>query len=62
MSFAYAFNTFTFNIIVNKYDPVGLPWWNHFLNCLGLIFVCFFFLLCFLPREVPLAFVVKLIL
>ena len=33
----------------------------HFLNCFGLVFVSHFLLLCFLPREVPLAFVVKLI-
>ena len=33
----------------------------HFLNCFGLVFVSHFLLLCFLPREVPLAFVVKLV-
>ena len=33
----------------------------HFLNCFGLIFCRSFLLLCLLPREVPLAFVVKLV-
>ena len=33
----------------------------HFLNCFGLVFVSHFLLLCFLPREVPLVFLVKLV-
>ena len=33
----------------------------HFLNCVGFIFCMSFPLLCFLPREVPSAFVVKLV-
>ena len=38
-----------------------LPFRYHFLNVLGLFSVGLSLLLCFLPREVPLAFVVKLI-
>ena len=37
-------------------DPV-----TNFLIVLGLFSVGLFFLLCFLPREVPLAYVVKLV-
>ena len=33
----------------------------HFLNCFGFVFVDLFLLLCFPPREVSLAFVVKLV-
>ena len=51
-----AFNPFPFKVIVNMCDPVTV-----FLFVLGLFFVSLFLLLCFLPREVPLAFVVKLI-
>ena len=50
-----AFNPFTFKVVISMYDPitVSLVVWGLF--SIGL------FLLCFLPREVPLAFVVKLI-
>ena len=51
-----AFNAFTFKVIINMYDPVTV-----FLVVLGLFSVGLFLLLCFLPREVPLAFIVKLI-
>ena len=49
-----AFNPFTFKVIVNMYDPITI-----LLIVLGLFFVEVFLLLCFLPTEVPLAFVVK---
>ena len=48
-----AFNLFTFKVIIDMYDPITI-----FLIVLGLFSVGLF-LLCFLPREVPLAFVVK---
>ena len=51
-----AFNPFTFKVIIDMYDPVTI-----FLIVLGLLFVGFFLLLHFLPRVVPLAFVVKLV-
>ena len=51
-----AFNRFTFRVIINIYDPVII-----FLIVLDLFSVGLFLLLCLLPREVPLAFVVKLI-
>ena len=51
-----AFNPFTFKVIVNMYDPITI-----LLIVLGLFFVEVFLLLCFLPTEVPLAFVVKLV-
>ena len=51
-----AFNLFTFKIIINMYDPVTV-----FLIVLGLFSVGLFLLLCFLTREFPLAFVVKLV-
>ena len=51
-----AFNPFTFKVIINMYDPV-----TTFLIVLGLFAVGLFLLLCFLPREVPLAFVVKMV-
>ena len=38
------------------YDPITI-----FLTVLGLFSVGFFLLLCFLPKETPLAFVVKLV-
>ena len=38
------------------YDPITI-----FLIALGLFFVGIFLLLCFLPREVPAAFIVKLV-
>ena len=54
--FVGAFNPFTFKIIIDLYDPVTI-----FLIVLDLFPVGLFLLLCFLPREVPLAFVVKLV-
>ena len=52
-----AFNPFTFKVIINMYDPITI-----FLIVWGLFSVGVFLLLCFLPRGVPLAFVVKLLL
>jgi len=52
-----AFNLFTFKLIIEMYDPIAI-----FLIVFGLFYVGLFLLLCFLPREVPLAFVVKLVL
>ena len=51
-----AFNQFTFKVIINMYDPITV-----FSVVLGLSSVGLLLLLCFLPREVPLAFVVKLV-
>ena len=51
-----AFNPFTFKVIIHM-----LCSYYHFLNCFGFVFVCLFLLLCFLPREVSLAFAVKLV-
>ena len=51
-----AFNPFTFKVIIDMYDPITV-----FLIVLNLFCVALFLLLCFLPREVPLAFVVKLV-
>jgi len=48
------FNPFTFKTITDLYNPVTI-----FLIVLGLFFINLFFLLCFLPREVPLAVVDK---
>ena len=50
------FNPLTFKVIIDIYDPITI-----FLIVLGIFFVDLFFFLCFLPREVPLAFVVKLV-
>ena len=50
-----AFNPFTFKVIIDMYDPI------IFLTVWGLFSIGLFLLLCFLPREVPLAFVVKLV-
>ena len=50
-----AFNPFPFKVIVNMCDPVTV-----LLFVLGLFFVSLFLLLCFLPREVPSEFVLKL--
>ena len=47
-----AFNSFTFKVIINLYDPVTV-----FLIVLGLFSVGLFHLLCFLPGEVHLVFV-----
>ena len=49
-----AFNLFTFKVIIHMYDPITV-----FLIVWGLFSVSLFLLLCFLPREVPLAFIVK---
>ena len=46
-----AFNPFTFKVIIDMYDPSTI-----FLTVLGLFSVGLFLLLCFLPREFPLAF------
>ena len=51
-----AFSPFTFKVIIDMFDPITI-----FLIVLGLFSVGLF-LLCFLPREVPLAFVLKLVL
>ena len=51
-----AFNLYTFKIIINMYDPITMI----FID-LGLFTVGLCLLLCFLHREVPLAFVVKLV-
>ena len=51
-----AFNLFTFNVISDMYDPITV-----FLFVWGLFSVGLFLLLCFLLREVTLAFVVKLV-
>ena len=51
-----ACNPFTFMILIDVYAPI-----TNFLIDLGLFFVGLFLLLCFLPREVPIAFVVKLV-
>ena len=50
------FNPLTFKVIIDIYDPITI-----FLIVLGLFTGGLFLLLCFLPREVPLAFVVKLV-
>ena len=51
-----AFNPFTFKVIIDEYDPITI-----FLIVLGLLSAGLFLLLCFLPREIPLVFVVKLV-
>ena len=43
-------------LLVSAFDPITI-----FLSVLGLFSVRLFLFLCFLPREVPLAFVVKLV-
>ena len=48
-----ALNPFTFKVIKDMYDPITI-----FLIVLGLFFEDLFLLLCFLSREVRLAFVV----
>ena len=53
----FAFNPFTFKVIIDVYDPITI-----FLIVWGLFSVSLFLLLCFLPREVPFAIVVKLAL
>ena len=54
--FLGAFNPFTFEVIIDMYDPIPI-----LLIVLGLFCVGLFLLLCFLPGEVILAFVVKLV-
>ena len=54
--FVDTFNPFTFKVIIDLYDPVTI-----FLIVLDLFSVGLFLLLCFLPREVPLASIVKLV-
>ena len=50
-----AFNSFIFKEITDMYDTITI------LSIFGgLLFVELFLLLCLLPREVPLAFIVKL--
>ena len=56
LSFGCAFNPFTVKVIIDMYDPITI-----FLIILGLFCVGLFLFLCFLPREAPLAFIVKLI-
>ena len=51
-----AFNPFTFKVIIYMYDPITI-----FLTVLGLFSVGLSLLLCFLPREFPLSFVIKLV-
>ena len=51
-----AFNPFTFKVIIDMYDPITIV-----LIVLGLFSVGLFLLLCFLPREVRLAFIAKLV-
>ena len=51
-----AFNPFTFKVVIDMYVPTTI-----FLIVLGFVIVSVFILLCFLPREIPLAFVVKLV-
>ena len=51
-----AFNPLIFKVMIDMYDPVTV-----FLIVLGLFSVGVFLLLCFLPREVPLASIVKLV-
>ena len=52
-----AFNLFTFKVMIDMYDPITIC--SH--NCLGFIFCRSFPSLGFTPREVPLAFPVKLV-
>ena len=51
-----AFNPLTFKVNINMHDPITI-----FLIILDLLCVGLFLLLCSLPREVPLAFVIKLV-
>ena len=50
------FNQFTIKVIFDMYGSI-----NIFLIVWGLFCVGLFLLLCFLPREVPLAFIIKLV-
>ena len=49
-------NPFTYKVIIDMYDPITI-----FLIVLALFYVSLFLLLGFLPREIPLIFVVKLV-
>ena len=51
-----AFNLLTFKVVIDMYDPITV-----FLIVLDLLSIGLFLLLCFLHKEVPLAFVVKLV-
>ena len=51
-----AFNPFTDKVIIDMYDPITI-----FLIVSGLFCVDFSPLLCLLPKEIPLKFVVKLV-
>ena len=57
MSLIGAFNPFTFEVNLDMYDLITI-----FFIVLGLFSADLFLLLCFLPGEVSLAFVVKLVL
>ena len=50
------FDPFTFKVIIDMHDPI-----NVFLTVWGLFCVDLFLLLCFPPRKVPLALVLKLV-
>ena len=50
------FNLLTFTVVIDMYDPITI-----FSIVLGFLSVSLFLPLCFLPKEVPLAFVVKLV-
>ena len=60
MSFGQCiFFIFMFKVIINRYDPVTIL---SIVLCLFIITIFFsdhILLLCFMPREVPLAFVAK---
>ena len=56
VSFVDVFNPFTLKAIINMYDLITV-----FVIVLGFFSVGLFLLLCFLPREVSLVFVVKLV-
>ena len=53
---AGTFNPFTFKVIIDIFDPITI-----FFIDLGLFPVGLFLVLCFLLREAPLGFVVKLV-
>ena len=54
--FVGTFNLFAFKVIISIYDPITI-----FLIVLSLFSVGLILFLCFLPREVPFLFVVKLV-
>ena len=49
------FNPFTFKLIINMYDPIAV-----FFIVWDLFSVSLFLLLYFMPREVPLEFLIKM--